>query len=141
MLLSESVESLGLPFSKGVIDLSSPRVNMTESVSVMELLVSPFLEGEAELRRIVMFLKVLREERSESLTEGTGEGATGIPLCSRRRWRAAYRSSTSPPTVFKRTFSSRSFILASLSFLSSSCRVELEVLKPWISLWKLLTSM
>lgn len=85
LLLSESIESLGRLFSKGVMDLSSPRVNITESVSVMELLVSPFLEGEVELRCIVRFLKVFREERSESLTEGTGEGATGRPLCSRRR--------------------------------------------------------
>lgn len=73
----------------GVTERWTPFVKMTESVSVTALRLSPVREGESELRRDTTFLKVLREERSESLMEGTGEGGAWMPLCSRRRLRAA----------------------------------------------------
>lgn len=73
----------------GVTERWMPFVKMTESVSVTALRLSPVREGESELRRDTTFLNVLREERSESLTEGTGEGGAWRPLCSRRRLRAA----------------------------------------------------
>lgn len=85
---------------------SCPRMgwNMTESVSVSQL-----LADEGGLGLPPRLRKVGREERSESVREGAGDGGSGRPDWLRRRWRAAQRTSTSPPTVFSRTFSSRSF--------------------------------
>lgn len=92
LLLVEADDEVDLasPFQMGVSDLSSPLLKMTESVSVTQVLIPSFLEGETDpWRLIIVFLMVLREERSESLTEGTGEGAAGRPFCSRRRCKAA----------------------------------------------------
>lgn len=71
------------------MDLSPPWLNMTESVSMMSVLTPPFLDGDIELRFIEAFLKVLRDDKSESLMDGAGDGAAGMPFCSRRRCRAA----------------------------------------------------
>ena len=73
----------------GVTERWPALVKITESVSVTPLRLSPVREGEFELRRDTAFLKVLREERSESLMEGMGEGGAWRPLLSRRRLRAA----------------------------------------------------
>lgn len=88
-VLVVSVGGRGDGSMTGVTERWTPFVKMTESVSVTALRLSPVREGESELRRDTAFLKVLSEERSESLTEGTGEGGAWRPLCSRRRLRAA----------------------------------------------------